>query len=668
MKSTTIVVGTVLLLLVGTDQRAGAQRQPDLLASNIDPSVSPADDFFQYATGGWFRRNPVPAAAGKWGISEVVGADIASQLQRINEDAAAQKASRGSAEQLVGDFWFTGMDAAARERQGLNPLQPDFERIERIRSIRDLTDVVAVFHQRNQFVGSTLYTALFVAHPEQDEKDSNRWVFSLRQGGISMSPGYYSGADPPRARVREAFRAYLVKVFSRLQGSADKARASADAVYELESELASAFDQEPSYRRMSVAELSRLAPAIDWPRYLQRVGAARVRSIVMRDPGFYKRLDSLLTTTSLETWKDYLRLWLVTVNNGFLDDAASADYFSYDRLYTGAQAQAPVSQRVLRQEQRLLGQPLAKLYLQRYFPAPVKTRREAVAASLRTAFRQRIEHLDWMGASTKAKALQKLDRLQVTIGLPEKGIDFSTMVLRRDSYVLNEIRAHAWARQIEMKRLNARVDRTAGDPETTLGEAYYDVTLNQLFLGPGSVLNAPGWRDEDLDDAFVYASTALGHEMSHAFDSEGREYDADGNKVDWWTTEDDAAFRQRAQILVDEYDGFTLSGGQHVDGRRTLPENMADLVGLRISLDAFKTTDEFRKNERIGGFTPLQRFFLAYAYGNMERTRNETVGNYAPSRLRVNGAVMNIPEFYEAFDVKPGDRMYRPEDKRVNVW
>jgi len=669
----TVSLFAALILWVATLQPAAAQPKQDFLAANIDTTVSPQEDFFQYANGAWFKRNPIPEDAGRWGIWSLAGEDIASRLRRISEEAATKKAPRGSIEQLIGDFWFTAMDSATVNKQGLAPLQPDLDHIDRIRSIRDLIDVVAIFHNRDQ---SLRYGGvLFFGHVEQDEKNSDRWIYSLLQSGVSMdSYKYYFATDPRSVKIRDAFREYLFKTFLRLYRDSGKARNSADAVYDLEAELAKAFDEGYGYQKIGLDELSRLAPTIDWNRYFRRIGITKIDSLNMRNPRFYQALDSLLRKAPLENWKDYLRFWLINVNSPFLDDAIFGDSFVYNSAYTGALRPRPRWRRVQTQERYWLGQPLARLFLKEYIPANVKARYQALAESIRNAFRDRIAHLDWMSDSTKQNALLKLARLKITIGFPERWMDFSTMPLRRDSYVLNVIRASKWFHDRDMKKLNQPVDRNEGDPRPSWSDAGYNFSNNEVLLGPGPVMVVPGLGDEELDDAFIYGSTFLGHEISHAFDSNGRHYDAHGNKVDWWTADDSTAFLERAQVLIDEYNEFTPLDGLHVDGRRSLPENLADLAGIRIALDAFKKTEQFKKNERIGGFTPLQRFFLAHAYRQMSHERRESLaarlknGAYAPDRERVNGVLMNIPEFYEAFDVKPGDRMYRPPNARVRIW
>jgi putative endopeptidase len=652
-----------------------AQARQDFLAANIDATVSPREDFFRYANGGWLKRNPIPQDEAIWAKESVVWEDLMSRLRRASEAAAATNAPRGSVEQLIGDFWFTGVDSAAINQQGLGPLRPDLERIDAIRSIGDVIAVVAILHTRNMllmgigFIGSR---ALFSGRVEQDERNSSRRIFSLAQGGISLGPQAYSASDAQRVKRRDAFREYLFKTFLRLHRDSSSARTSADAVFDLEARIARGFSEGEEYHMVGLGELSRLAPAIDWNRYFRLIGVRGLDSVNMRTPRFYQALDSLLRITPLETWRDYLRFCLVRSHAPFLDDATFGEFFALNGAFTGALHPRPRWKRVVWQEQVWLGHPLARLVAKEYFPTSAKARYQAVGESLREAFRNRIVHLDWMGDSTKQNALVKLARLRITIGLPENWLDFSTMPLRRDSYVLNMIRSAEWFHEWEMKQLNTPVDRTDVDLEYNLGgDAEYDFADNEVRLP--SPAGVPGWSDAELDDAFVYGATALGHEISHAFDSKGRYYDAQGNMIDWWTRKDSAAFDARAQILIDEYNEFMPLEGLRVDGRRSLAENMADVVGVRIKLDAFTKTEQYKRNEKIAGFTPLQRFFLAYAYSHACHARPAYLaatvgGNYAPCRERVNGVLMNIPEFYEAFDVKPGDRMYRAEDARVKIW
>lgn len=673
-RSATLFV-TVALCVAAIGLSAQMRPREDVLAANVDSTVSPGDDFYQYATGAWLKQHPLPDDQARWGIGNVASDEIYLQLRRISEAVAAKTAPRGSAEQLIGDFFATGMDEATINRQGLAPMQPELDRINRIVSIGDVMDVVALLHRRTALIDGFLgqQRVLFTARVEQDETNSRRWIHSLAQGGISVRPAVYSGTDAQSVKVRNALREYLLKTFVRLDGDSTRAATSVDAVYNLEARLAKAFTTGNESRRIGLAELSQLAPRIDWTRYFSRLGAEQVAVVNVRHPRFFQALDAETHATSLADWKAYLRFWLIRLNASFLDDGTYGEFFALESAITGQLQPRPRWRRVVWQEKNWLGLPLVKLFESEYVPERTRRRYRAVGESIRQAFRFRIERLDWMGDATKRAALLKLERLKIVVGVPESSIDFSTMPLRRDVYVLNVTRAAEWFHDQQIKRLNAAVDRAAIALHPAVGGgAYYDDSNNEAHLPTPT--QAPAVRDEDLDDEFVYGSTPLGHEIAHAFDSEGRHFDAYGNKVNWWTASDTAAFDERAQVMIDLYSEFMPLEGMRIDGRNTLRENMADLIGLRVALDAFKQTAQFKKNERIGGFTPLQRFFLAYAYAWMGHERKESLatrlkgGGYAPFRERVNGVVMNLPEFYEAFDVKPGDRMYRPENAQVKIW
>ncbi|HTM25438.1 MAG TPA: M13 family metallopeptidase [Vicinamibacterales bacterium] len=662
------------ILAVSSVRPSPTSAQQDVLTTNIDRTGSPRDDFFQYANGEWLKQHPIPDDQARWGVANLISDDVYSQLRRISEDAAAKRGRRGSAEQLIGDFWATGMDAATINRQGLSPLQPDLDRIDRIQSIAEVIDVVATMHRRTMLIDGPLgqQRVFFSARVEQDESDSRRRIYTVSQGGVSMRRPAYTAGDPQSVKVRKAFRDYLFKIFMRLYRDGGRAAGSADAVFNLEATLAASFEPGNDSHRIGSGELGRFT-TLDWKRYFGDLGVGSIEFVNMRQPQFFQTLDSALRATPLDHWKDYLRYWLVRLNAPFLDDEAYGDFFAFESAITGQPQPRPRWRRVVWEEKNWLGLPLVKLFDQEYLPERTKARYRAVGESIRDAFKSRIEHLEWMSDSTKKNALVKLARLKIIIGVPENSIDFSTMPLRRDSYVLNMIRAAEWFHDRQIERLNRPVDATALDLHPGIGgDAYYDDSNNELQVP--SPVRALGVRDDDLDDAFVYGSTPLGHEISHAFDSEGRHYDAYGNKVDWWTAPDAAAFDARAQAMIDQYSQFMPLEGLRIDGRRTLRENMADFVGVRVALDAFKKTLQFRKDERIGGLTALQRFLLAYAYSFMGHERDESLatrlkgGAYAPNRERVNGVVMNLPEFYEAFDVKPGDRMYRPEGTRVRIW
>lgn len=675
LKRSVARIVAVTLCVAASGPPLQSQSRQDVLAANVDTAVSPGDDFYQYATGAWLKQHPIPDDQARWGIGNVASDELYLQLRRISEAAAATAAPRGSAEQLIGDFFATGMDVATINREGVTPLQPELALIDGIASVGDVVDVVALLHRRTALIDGFLgqQRVLFTARVEQDDLDSRRWIYSLGQGGVSVRPAVYSGTDAQSARVRNALHEYLRTTFRRLDGDSARAGSSADAVYALEARLASAFTTGSNARRIALSELSQLAPGIDWTRYFSRLGADVVDVVNVRHPRFFQALGAEIRSTPLEDWKAYLRFWLIRLNAPFLDDGTYGEFFALERAVTGQLQPRPRWRRVVWQEKNWLGLPLVRLFEKHQLSDQTRARYQGIGESIRQAFRSRIERVDWMGDTTKRAALLKLARLKIVIGVPASSVDVSTMPLQRDVYVLNIRRAAEWFHDQQIKRLNAAVDPSAVDLHPAVGgDAYYDDRNNEAHVP--SPTQAPGVPDQHLDDAFVYGSSPLGHEIAHAFDSEGRHFDAYGNRVSWWTASDTAAFDERAQVLVDQYSALMPIDGMRIDGRNTLRENLADLVGLRVALDAFKQTAQFRKNERINGFTPLQRFFLAYAYSRMGHEREAYLagrlkgGAYAPNRERINGVVMTLPEFYDAFEVKPGNRMYRPESARVRIW
>jgi putative endopeptidase len=664
-------VGAVLLVVTLCTscavQRSARPAEEDFLAANVDPSVSPGEDFYTYATGTWLKRNPIPADEGSWGIGNLVLAELDAQKRRISEKASTETAAQGSISQLIGDFWFAGMDTTRINEQGLAPLQSDFDTITRIRLVDDLIDYLASLHASN------MRGMVFFDYVGQDEQNSDRWIYRLGQGRLSMPAlGYYTNTDPNATRVRSAFQQYLFRTFRRLGDDSSKAATHATAAFNLELRLSRASGRGVS-TKISFADLQSLTPSIDWHRYLRGIGLTGVDTLDMTNPKFFSALNAELQTTPLEDWKNYLRFRVVDINAPFLDRTTVDNAAAYSSAFTGQVKPRPRWRTVLAWEGGLLGDPLAQLVATDLFTPRERKRYNNVFETIREAFRVRIEALDWMSESTKRSALAKLSRLKGAIGYPNRWTDYSSMTIRRDALVLNMLRGNQWVHQRMVDRLHGSVDKTEWSISGTMRDAYYSFSNNEIRVESGSVI-APGLKDDELDDAFVYGYTFIGHEISHGFDLEGRHYDASGNRVNWWTGKDSLEFLQRANAIVAEYNEFVPLDSLRVNGQRTASENIADLGGVLIALDAFKKTEQFRRNEKIGGFTPLQRFFLAFAYRQMgHRTKaalaSQIMEDYhAPDKERVNGVVVNIPEFYEAFGVKPGDRMYRPEHLRAKIW
>jgi putative endopeptidase len=625
--------------------------------------VSARSDFYLYANSDAFRGRSGPT------LQQSSDA-IQQEMRKLSEAAAVKRAPKGSDQQLIGDLWYTAMDAESLNRQGLTPLKLQFDRIDKLSSTRDLMDAVADLNMETR-VDSFLFYGL----AWRDDLDSERIVYTMSPGGITAyGPGIYSNTNPNVERIREALRIYLKKTFLRLHNDEAQAQTSANAVFDLEARIAKGYGDLKEYRVISVTELNSLAPSIDWARYFKRIGLERTDALAIRSSAYFRNLDELIRTVPLSTWKDYLRLRLMRINVAYLDDRTLEEFHPYDRAYTGATKPNDRWRRVLNHIGGRVGVALGRQYLKVNDLTRVRDHYRVMAERLRSAFRARIEKADWMTPKTRQYALKKLDSMIVTVGFSDKSPDISTMEIRRDAYVLNMMRANKWLNQRDIRRVGTRPDRIFSGG-LVRGDAAYDARNNEAILPLDFMQARHGGK---LDDAFVYGRTGgtVGHEMSHGFDSNGRHFNAAGTKEDWWTPQDSAAFDERTNLLVEHFNEFVPLDGIRLNGRRTLAENTSDLTGLLIALDAYKLTDQYKNNEIVDGFTPIQRFFLAWANrdrGGRLQTREEIIGLlqfgvHSPDKERVNGTLMNVPEFYEAFDIKPGDPMYRPEQKRARIW
>ena len=660
-KSSSLLLCVAVLTVVVPHRLFGQPRAPESPAAGPGQFLSPRHDFYQYANSEAFKNS--------WGrTSTQSNADVINKLKQLSEAAAVKSTAKGSDEQLIGDLWFTGMDVETLNREGIAPLQPYLDRIDKINTTQEMMDVVGDLNmdtRRDSF--------LFDWIVWRDDDNSKRLVLRLSPGGTT-GPGLFPVTNPNAERFRAAFRTYLQKTFVRLHSDENKARSSAEAVIELEAQMARAFATPNAFTAVTLSELSGIAPSIDWRRYFKKIGLRNTDAVVMQGQAYFRNLGELIRTIPLSTWKDYLRIRLLGVNVAFLDDRTLDEFFQYDRVYTGAEKPRDRWQRVVRHLEARLGPPMTRQFFKVHDLGPVKAYYQRIAESFRAVFRERIEKVDWMTDSTKAQALKKLDSMLLTVGYQNGSLaDLRTMDIRRDVYVRNIMRANRWLNQREIARVGTIVDRSdpglSGMPR---GDAAYNNQNNEAILPVNDLLHG-----QETDHAVVYAKLrGLGHEMSHGFDNNGRHHDATGNKANWWTEADVAAFDQRTKVLVELYNEFIPVEGVRVNGQRTLAENLSDLTGLLIALDAYKRTEHFKKNELVNGFTPLQRFFLAFAIrdrGGRLQNAQEIAdflrgGVHSPDKERVNGTMMNVPEFYEAFNVKPGDPMYRPEEKRARIW
>ncbi|MFT3935309.1 MAG: M13 family metallopeptidase [Chitinophagaceae bacterium] len=653
-----------------------APEKPDFLAANVDSTVSPSDDFFQYANGGWIKRTPIPDAESGWGIGNMVQEEIYTRLKKINEDAVADKNATGIS-QKIGDFWFSGMDSATLEQEGLKALKPDLDKIAAIQSVNDIVTISAEFHKKG-------IDPLFSDYIGQDDKNSEVMAYQLGQGGLGMpNRDYYFNTDERTLGVKKTYQLYLYQTLLQLGNDSTAAHKIADNVFQLETKLAKASrkladlrDPYKNYNKMDIAGLSKLSSNIKWQNYLEIVGIKKLDSVIVGQPEFYTALNHELQATPIDDWKNYLRCTLIRSSASYLDSKSFNNYFEYRKSLSGAKQPRPRWKRVLDAEGAAMGEALGQLFVKEYFNETAKKRYTDMVEAIRSAYKERIKNLAWMSDSTKQKAYEKLEKITKKVGYPDKWKDFSALKIDKGAYVLNVQRANEWWNNYMVDKLGKPVDRTEWGMSPQTYNAYYNPSNNEIVL-PAGIFTVPGMRDEELDDAFVYgyaAASTIGHEITHGFDDQGRQYDAAGNLKNWWQQSDSLQFAQRAQKIIQQFNKFNPVDTLHVNGDATQGENIADLGGLLLGLDAFKKTASYSKGEKIGGFTPLQRYFLGYAYGWLYEERKERLANqvmvdvHAPAKERVNGPMANIPEFYEAFGIKPGSKMYAPDSLRVSIW
>jgi putative endopeptidase len=644
----------------------------------IDKSVKPGDDFFKYAVGKWLREHPIPANERSWGIGHVVQEETYARLVSISNDAAGAGAPKGSNAQKIGDFWYAAMDTNTIAKQGIAPLADEFKRIDGAKDLNGLLDVIA--HLQYIGVGAMCQLAIF-----QDEMNSEKVVLHLYQGGLGLpNRDYYFDTDDRSKMLRTEYVKHVTAMFALLGDDAAKSKANADLVMKLETELAGASrkledlrDPRANYNAMSVDGVSKLTPSIRWKQFLEKSSIPGLDTVVVGQPEFYQQVEKSLHGHSIDEWKTYLRWQLVTA---FAAEAGGKfdqeNFHFYGTILNGTPEQRPRWKRMLDEEEGYLGYALGQLYVQKYFSPATKQRYEKLTDDIFAAFRERIRNLDWMSDATKQKALAKLNSVTKKVGYPDKWRDYSSYDVDRTSFLGNCLRGNAWRSDYEIKKLYKPVDRTEWDMTPQTYNAYYNPSNNEIVL-PAAAFILPGIADSLVDDAIVYSyagGSTIGHEITHGFDDQGRQFDAKGNLQEWWTAEDEKEFNRRAALIVRQYNGYIATGNLHVNGSATQGENIADLGGIVLGWEAFKKTDEYKSGKPIGGLTPAQRYYIGWALSWMNQLRPENLAVrvktdvHAPSFLRVIGPVSNQVPFYEAYGVKPGDKMFRADSVRVKIW
>ncbi len=666
-----IVAGTMIVGGCGPKEEKGT---PAIDKNNMDLSINPAEDFFRYCNNNWLKNNPIPEEYTTYGAFTEIDQHNELLIQDIIKEVSADaNAAQGSVAQKIRDFYNAGMDTVAINERGYSELLPYFEMVDQLNDKAQLGELLGKLHSEG-------FGGFFYAGPSTDPKNADMVIMHLFQGGLSL-PDRDDYLTEESQEMRDKYVEHVSNMFQLVGIDAENAKAKAKAILSLETELANNSlsrverrDPDRTYNKRSVVELQQSTPNFNWSVYFQNAGAPEFDSLNVGMPDFISALNGIILNTDLNTIKDYLKWKVIHSSASMLSSEFDEENFKfYSNYLYGQEVQQPRWRRILNATDGCLGEAIGQLYVEKHFPASSKERMEALVANLKVALGERIKALDWMSEATKEKALHKLSCINVKVGYPNKWKDYSKYTVTPDSYFQNVHSAIRFENEFEMAKIGKPVDKEEWFMTPQTVNAYYSPEMNEIVF-PAGILQPP-FFNPDADDAVNYGGigVVIGHEMTHGFDDQGRKYDEKGNLNDWWTEEDATRFNERTQQLVKLFNEFELRG-HHINGELTLGENIADLGGLNIAWDAYQMTDEAKANKSLDGFTPAQRFFISYGtiWRNnirdkaLERRIKEDV--HSPAEARVNRTLGSMPHFYEAFDIKPENKMYIDPEERATIW
>jgi putative endopeptidase len=676
LKTAGIIATAGIALAMTQIRRHEATKGIDLL--NFDNTVSPRTDFYTYVNGNWIKNNPIPASESSWGSFNELNQKNQTNLRLLLDEAVADKnAAKGSSAQLVRDFYAMGMDTVKLEKEGVTPLHGEFKLINDMKTPADLMRVIAHEH----LIGCDVLFGFGVA---ADLKSSKVNAVYFSQSGTGLpEKDYYLGQDEMLKKIREEYIAHIEKILVLSGEKAEAAKKGARAVMDIETELAQHSmaavelrNVNAQYNKMTLKEVQALSPNIDWAVYFKAMNIIAPAEIIVAQVDFLKEVNTMLKTIPLESWKTYYRWHLLSNTASKLNNAMAQEHFHfYGTVLSGAKAQKPRWRRCLELTDASVGDALGQLYVAKYFTADSKKRVNEMVSNLMQAYKERINTRDWMSPETKQMALVKLDKIIRKLGYTDKWKDYSSLEIKRDSYLANYLRAQEYESKRNIAKYGKPVDLTEWGMTPSTINAYYNPSGNEIVF-PAGIMQAP-FFNPNADDAVNYGAmgSVIGHEITHGFDDEGSQFDADGNLKNWWTEEDKKKFEAKTKILASQYSSFIVLDSIHVNGDLTLGENIADLGGLTISYYALKHSMAGKPAPaKIDGFTAEQRFFLSWAQAWRTNMRPEQLKKmvktnpHSPAMARVFGPLSNMKEFYEAFGVKEGDKMYRKAEDRAEIW
>ncbi|MBU0290375.1 M13 family metallopeptidase [Hallella faecis] len=670
----------VLMFAAAPACGAMAQNKSGLVLADLDKTVSPATDFYQFATGGWQKSHPLPAAYSRYGSFDMLQENVNKQINTILTDLSKKKYQAGTNERKLSDFYKMAMDSARRNQEGIAPVKPMLDEMEAAKTLEALRQVQLKY-------GKMGFGVPFGSYFGADDKNVTMNIFSVGQGGLTLGQkDWYVNPDKATSDIREAFKKHIVHMFELFGFNHADAQRKMQSVFRFETELALVSksnvelrDPQANYNKMTLAQFEETYPNIPLKAYTQAEGidTKYIQELIVGQPAFFAGLDKLLPLLTADDLRAIMEWDLIQGSASYLSDAVrEANFDFFGKTMSGRKEDYPLWKRATNQVQGAMGEALGKMYCERYFPAQSKKMMEELVHNLQVSLSQRIDAQTWMSDSTKANAHKKLDRFYVKIGYPNRWTDYSKLTIDPSkSFYENVMAARFFAHDKHIaEKAGKPVDREEWHMTPQTVNAYYNPTTNEICF-PAGILQRP-FFDAKADAAFNYGAigVVIGHEMTHGFDDQGRQYDADGNLHDWWTAHDAKGFEERANLYTEFFNAIEVLPGLHCNGKFTLGENLADHGGLMVSFNAFKNATAKKPLKSKDGFTPAQRFFLAYAGVWGQNITEQEIRNrvkrdpHSLGEWRVNGALPHIDAWYEAFGVKKGDKMFIPESERLQLW
>ena len=650
----------------------------DVLSTNRDTLVNPSDNFFDYANGGWFKRNPIPETESSNGIFRTIGDTINNQIKQICEKSAKENAERGSNKQKIGDFYTSGMDTISINKLGISPLKSELDAIDAVNDVPSLLTSITHLHT----IGTQPAFSFYVG---QDDKISTKYALFLSQGGLGMgNRDYYFNMDKETVKIRSEYVKHLEAMSKLMGNTAVVAKNNANAIMKLETDLAKASrklealrDPLKNYNKIAIAKFKLATPNMDWNTMLNALHIAKADTIIVGQPEFYTALDKVITSYSIPDWKAYLKWNLVNSYASYLGTPfEKQNFYFYSTVMNGVAKQKPRWKRVVEQTDGSLGELVGQVYVAEYLPKGTKEKLLEIGNNIRDVYAEHIKKLDWMSEPTKKKALSKLSKIVMKVGYPDKWKDMSTVTIDKNAYCKNIMMVSLWEYNKMITKYGKPVDRTEWGMYPQTYNAYYNPSNNEICVPACNIL-VPGFEGRMPDDAVLYGiigGSTFGHEITHGFDDQGSQYDEKGNLNNWWTAEDLKKFKQKTKLIVAQFNKYEALPGKFVNGDATQGENIADLGGVVMGYEAFKKTSQFKTNQTIGKLSPNQRYFLSYGYAWMVNLKKEALAArlmtdvHSPAKFRINGPLSNIPEFYKTFNIQEGSKMRLPENEKVVIW